>query len=65
MYGSTREERKAAAYLRAELSLKQAMERIDYDFDVIKPKLEEMRELAKTNNLELEIGGLGEDQDNA
>lgn len=65
MYGSNRQERKAAAYLRAELSLKQSMERIDYDFDVIKPKLEEMRELAKTNNLQLEIGGLDEDLYNA
>ena len=34
MIGRSRAERKAAAHLRAELSLKHAYERIDYDFDV-------------------------------
>lgn len=65
MIGSTREERKTAAYMRAELALKHAMERIDYDFDVIKPKLQEMRELAKSNKIELEVGGLDNPQDDA
>jgi hypothetical protein len=53
--GRTREERKAAAVLRAQLSLKQAIERIDYAEDVIKPQLEEMRELAKTHHVAVEI----------
>lgn len=56
MTGSTREERKVAAFLRAQLALKHANERIDFDFDVIKPKLEQMRELAKNNRLEI-VGG--------
>lgn len=63
MVGRTRQERKAAAYLRAQLALKQSIERIDYDFDVIQPKLAEMRELAKTNNLEIEVGDLEDHSD--
>ena len=55
MIGRTREERKAAALLRAQLSLKHAIERIDYAEDVVKPKLEELRELAKTQKVTLEI----------
>jgi hypothetical protein len=54
--GSSRDERKVAAYYRAQLAIKQAYERIDYDYDVIRPKLEEMRELAKQNNLAIEGG---------
>lgn len=48
MLGRTREQRKASAFLRAQLSLKQAVERIDYDFDVIRPKLAEIAEIEKT-----------------
>lgn len=55
MIGRTREERKMAALLRAQLSLKHAIERIDHAEDVIKPQLLEMRELAKTQNITLEI----------
>lgn len=66
MIGSTREERKVAAYLRAQLALKHQYERIDYAEDVVKPKLKEMRELAKNNNLEIEMGGLDDhDPDNS
>lgn len=63
MIGRTRQERKAAAFLRAQLALKQSLERIDYDFDVIQPQIEEMRELAKTNNLEIEVGDLEDPSD--
>jgi hypothetical protein len=65
MVGKTRQERKAAAVLRAQLSLKQAIERIDYAEDVIAPKLMEMREIAKTETIdaiEIEAGDL-EDPD--
>jgi hypothetical protein len=61
--GRTRAERKAAAVLRAQLSLKHAVERIDYDFDVIKPKLEEIRALEQTQNVAIEAGDLSEDLD--
>lgn len=43
----TREERKIRAYYRAQLSLKHSFERIDHDFDVIKPKIEEHKAQAK------------------
>jgi len=43
MVGKTREEKKASAFLRAQLSVRQAFERIDYAEDVIKPQLLEMR----------------------
>lgn len=56
MIGSTREERKLSALLRAQLSLKQAFERIDYAEDVVKPRLLELREAAKTNNVEITAG---------
>lgn len=55
MIGRTRAERKAAALLRAQLSLKHAIERIDYAEDVVKPKLEEIRRLEATQNVTLEI----------
>ena len=43
MTGRSRAERKAAAVLRAELAVKHAFERIDHDYDVIQPKLLEIR----------------------
>ena len=55
MVGRTREERKAAAYLRAQLSLKHALERIDYAEDVIKPQLLEMRQQSALNDVTVEI----------
>ena len=55
MVGKTRAERKMAAVLRAQLSLKHACERIDHAEDVVKPQLELMRELARTQDVELEI----------
>jgi len=55
MIGRTRAERKAAALLRAQLSLKHALERIDYAEDVVKPKLEEIRALETTQKVTLEI----------
>lgn len=55
MIGKTREERKLTALLRAQLSLRQACERIDYLEDVIKPQVLEMRALAETNHVTLEI----------
>ena len=55
MIGRTRAERKAAALLRAQLSLKHALERIDYAEDVVKPKLEEIRQLEETRKVTLEI----------
>jgi hypothetical protein len=54
MIGRTRAERKTAAFLRAQLSLKQALERIDFDFDVVAPKLEEMRQLEATHDVEVQ-----------
>jgi len=54
--GSTREERKLSALLRAKLSLKQAFERIDYAEDVVKPEVLALRELAKSNVVEIEAG---------
>jgi len=56
MIGSTRAEKKESALLRAQLSLKQAHERIDYAIDVIAPRLAEMRELAKVNDITFELG---------
>lgn len=43
MASYTREQAKAAAALRAQLTLKQALERVDYTFDVVKPTLEKVR----------------------
>jgi hypothetical protein len=54
--GRSRSERKAAAVLRAQLSLKHALERIDYQEDVIKPKLLEIRELEQYNTVSIEAG---------
>ena len=67
MVGKTREERKAAAALRAQLSLTHAFERIDYAEDVIAPQLLKMRALAATQHVKIEIeaGDLGEDHDDA
>lgn len=56
MIGRSRAERKAAAVLRAQLSLKHALERIDYQEDVIKPKLAEIRELETTQHVAIEAG---------
>jgi hypothetical protein len=55
MIGSTRAQRKAAALLRAQLSLKHALERIDFAEDVVKPKLEEIRQIEATHKVTLEI----------
>ena len=55
MLGSTRAQKKASALLRAQLSLQQALERIDYAEDVIKPKLAEIKALEKTQHVDLEI----------
>lgn len=54
MIGRTREERKAAAAMRARLALKQSFERIDFDFDVIHPEIERMRALAPANDIEVD-----------
>lgn len=54
MIGRTRAERKAAAVLRAQLSLKHAIERIDFAEDVVKPKLAEIRALEQTQHVEIE-----------
>lgn len=56
MIGRTKAERKAAAVLRAQLSLKHAIERIDYDFDVIKPRLAEIRKLEVTQKVAISPG---------
>jgi hypothetical protein len=45
----------AAALLRAQLSLKHALERIDFAEDVVKPKLEEIRQIEATQKVTLEI----------
>jgi hypothetical protein len=63
MIGRSRAERKAAAAMRAELALRQSFERIDYDFDVIVPKLMEIRELENGNTVEVEPGELGTGED--
>ncbi len=55
MIGRTRAQRKAAALLRAQLSLKHALERIDYAEDVVKPKLAEIRALEAGQKVTLEI----------
>ncbi len=54
MIGRTREERKAAAAMRARLALKQSFERIDFDFDVIHPEIERMRKLTSGNDIEVD-----------
>ena len=54
MAARSRSERKAVAVLRAELSVKQAFERIDYDFDVVMPKLEEIRAAEKNNEIDVD-----------
>jgi hypothetical protein len=54
MIGRTREERKAAAAMRARLALKQSFERIDFDFDVVQPEIERMRKLAPGNDIEVD-----------
>jgi hypothetical protein len=61
--GRTRAERKASAVLRAQLSLKHALERIDYNLDVIAPKLEEIRALEATQHVAIEGGELRADSD--
>ena len=65
MIGRTRAERKASAVLRAQLSLKHALERIDYAEDVVKPKLAEIRALEATQHVAIEAGpeDLSADQD--
>jgi len=65
MLGRTRAEKKASALLRAQLSLKQAFERIDYAEDVIAPKLAEIRALQKANTVQVAIeeGDLSADPD--
>ena len=56
MTGRTKAEQKAAAVLRAQLGLKHALERIDFAHDVIKPKLEEIRQLEAGNVVEIGPG---------
>ena len=58
MIGRSRAEKKASAALRAQLSLKQAFERIDYTEDVIKPELARIRELEALQNVTIEAGEL-------
>lgn len=55
MIGRSRAEREAAAVLRAQLSLKHALERIAYAEEVVKPKLEEIRKLEATKKVVIEI----------
>jgi hypothetical protein len=52
----TRDEAKATAVLRAQLSLKHALERIDFQHDVIAPKLAELKAAAQEGEVVLEIG---------
>jgi hypothetical protein len=61
--GRTRAEQKAAAVLRAQLGLKQALERIDFAHDVIAPKLLEIRELEAGNTVEIGPGDALEEAD--
>ena len=56
MIGRSRAEKKASAVLRAQLSLRQALERIDYAEDVVKPKLMEIRQLEQDNTVAIEAG---------
>jgi hypothetical protein len=56
MIGRTVAERRAAAVLRAQLSLKHALERIEYAENVIKPKLAEIRALEATQHVAIEAG---------
>jgi hypothetical protein len=65
MIGRTRAQQKAAAVLRAQLSLQHALERIDYAHDVVKPKLAEIAQLEATQHVEIEAGpeDLNADQD--
>lgn len=60
MIGRSRAEKKVSALLRAQLSLQQAYERIDFAEDVIKPKLAEVRALEKKKKVtpEIEAGDL-------
>ncbi|MCI0440739.1 MAG: hypothetical protein L0177_16660 [Chloroflexi bacterium] len=60
MAGRTLAQRKATAILRAQLSLKHAIERIEYAEDVIKPKLEEIRQMEKESivKIKAEFGDL-------
>jgi hypothetical protein len=60
MVGRSRAERKAAAILRAQLGLKQALERIDHAEDVVKPRLMQIRELEEGNVVEIEAATDGE-----
>ena len=54
MIGSSRAEKKASAFLRAQLSLKQAFERIDYAEDVVKPQLLAIRQRESSEIVEIE-----------
>ena len=54
MIGRSRAEKKVSALLRAQLSLQQAYERIDFAEDVIKPKLMEIRQKEKTKEITVE-----------
>jgi hypothetical protein len=53
MLGSSKAERKVAAALRAKKALEDAWSRIDYALDVVKPGVLEVRELERTNTVEL------------
>jgi len=53
MVGSSRAEKKASAYLRAQLSLKQAYERIDFAEDVIKPQVLAIRQREATEEVDV------------
>jgi hypothetical protein len=52
----TRDEKKVAAVLRAQLGLKHALERIDFAHDVIAPKVAELKAAAQEGEVVLEIG---------
>lgn len=52
----TRDEAKVRAVLRAQLSLKHALERIDFAHDVIAPKVAEMKAAAQEGEVVLELG---------
>lgn len=59
----TRDEQKVTAVLRAQLSLKHALERIDFRHDVIAPKLKELRAAAQEGTPTLELGSPEEELD--
>jgi hypothetical protein len=51
-------EQKTSAALRAKQALEHAWERIDYRHEVIKPALEQVKDIEKTGHVELTEGDL-------